>query len=316
MTTIAILDPTSLIGQELKEGLSRRPELAARVELLTTEADAVGALTESQGEPALVRQLETGDLGGVDLLFVCGPMARSKKALSEMDAGATAILLSTDADLEDGIPVVAGVNDERARRGETLLSPAPAVIAVAHLLGPLRDMSPEAAVATAIQPASTHGNEGLDELLDQTRKLLSFQKREEPSLFGGQMAFNILPVASPPRLSEQLAAVLTPPPSVAMATVQGSVFHSLALHLYVRFPKDPGIEDLRDALAASPMIELVEQADALGPVDAAAREEVLVGHVVPDAGPAGGYWIWATMDNLTRGGALNALDVAAGLLGN
>ena len=47
-----------------------------------------------------------------------------------------------------------------------------------------------------------------------------------------------------------------------------------------------------------------------GPVDAAAREEVVVGSVRPDAGAPGGYWIWAVMDNLTRGGALNAVEVA------
>jgi len=316
MTTIALLDPTSLIGQELKASLTRHPGLADRVELLTTETDAIGALTESRGEPAIVRPLETTALAGVDLVFVCGPIARSRVALAAVDAGATVVLLSSDADVGDGVPIVAGVNDAQAGRGEILLSPAPAVIAVAHLLQAVRDLAPTEAVATTIQPASTYGNEGLDELLEQTRRLLSFQKSDEPSLFGGQMAFNVLPVVSPPRLSEQLAGVLSPPPAVALSVVQGSVFHSLSIHLYVRFEIDPGLERVREALAAAPTLDLVEEADTLGPVDAAARDEVLVGHVVPDSGPAGGYWIWATMDNLTRGGALNALGIAARVLGN
>lgn len=310
MMSVAILDPTTLIGQELRQGLAQRRELAGRVEFLATRTEVGGSLIESAGEPVLVREIAAGDLEGIDLVFACGSIAETRRALSQADAGTTTVLLSPDADVEDGIPVVAGVNDERIRRGDTLLSPAPTVIAVAHVLDAVRTLGPSEAIATAIQPASTLGSAGLDELLEQTRRLLTFQKRDEPSLFGGQTAFNLLPAAFTPRLTEQLAAVVPQPQNLALTVLQGGVFHSLSVSLYVRFDADPGLEPIRDALADAAAIELVEDASTLGPIDAAAREEVLVGEVLPNAGPAGGYWIWVAMDNLTRGGALNALEIA------
>jgi aspartate-semialdehyde dehydrogenase len=310
MMSVALLDPTTLTGQELRDGLAQRPELAPRVELLATHAEDGGALIESGGEPALVRQIEVDDLRGIDLVFACGSMAATREALAQADAGSTIILLCPDADVDDGIPVVAGVNDASIRRGETLLSPAPTVIAVAHVMNAVHDLEPSEAIATAIQPASTHGSAGLDQLLEQTRKLLTFQRHDEPSLFGGQMAFNVLPVASTPQLTAQLAAVIRRPQNLALTVLQGSVFHSLSVSLYVRFAADPGLEAVRQALDDAAAIELVEEASTLGPIDAAAREQVLIGDVLPNAGPAGGYWIWAAMDNLTRGGALNALEIA------
>lgn len=306
---IAILDPTTLTGEELRQGLAQRKGVADRIALLTTEPDEADALTESAGEPALVRLLGAAALQGIDLIFVCGSIETARSALAGAEAGATVILLSVDADVDDGIPVVAGINDERIHPGATILSPAPTVIAVAHLLHPLRDLNPTEAVATAIQPASTRGNAGLDELLDQTRKLLTFQQREKSSLFGGQMAFNILPAVAP-RLTEQLASVVDAPQDLALTILQGSVFHSLSVSLYVRFSHDPGIDAVRDALRAAAVLELVDEASSLGPIDAAARDEILVGEVIPNLSPAAGYWIWATMDNLTRGGALNALEIA------
>jgi len=306
---IAILDPTTLTGQELRQGLAQRRQLAERIALLTTETEEANALTEGAGEPMLVRLLGAEALRGIDLIFVCGSIDPARGALAGADAGATVILVSPDADVDDGVPVVAGINDERIRAGETILSPAPTVIAVAHLLHALRALDPIEAVATAIQPASTRGNAGLDELLDQTRKLLTFQQRDEPSLFGGQMAFNILPAVAP-RLTEQLASVVDAPQELALTVLQGSVFHSLSVSLYVRFDVDPGNDAVRAALGAAPILELVDEASSLGPIDAAARQEILVGEVLRNGGSAPGYWIWATMDNLTRGGALNALEIA------
>ncbi|HBL32028.1 MAG TPA: hypothetical protein DD490_34835, partial [Acidobacteria bacterium] len=64
--------------------------------------------------------------------------------------------------------VVAGVNTEAAHPGTLMVSPHPAVVLLAHLLHPLRELAPTSAVAHVIQPASLHDTAGLDELFEQT----------------------------------------------------------------------------------------------------------------------------------------------------
>ncbi len=70
----------------------------------------------------------------------------------------------------------------------------------------------------------------------------------------------------------------------------------------------PSAPAARKALTASPFVEAAEDPRHLGPVDAAASDKVLLGATRKDED---GIWIWAAMDNLTRGGAINALEIAA-----
>lgn len=319
---VAILGPTTLLGQELRELLGRRKDLRGRVTLLAASEEEVGAVTEAAGAAALVSQADPGALQGVDLIFSCGPVAHDLPILGERPAGATAILLSPEATADDGVPVVAGVNPGAARRGEVLVSPHPVAIALAYLLGPLAGLGLTGASATTVQPVSMLGSRGLDDLLDQTRNLLTLSGDRRESVFHRQLAFNLYPT---PEGSGGLAELVRRATGLdlplAVHTVQGAVFHGLSVSLLVRFGDDPGVdpgvEAVREALAGQKHLSLSEADLAAGqvpgPIEAAARDDLLVGSVRPDPGHPGGYWIWAVMDNLTRGGALNAVEVAEGL---
>ncbi len=100
---------------------------------------------------------------------------------------------------------------------------------------------------------------------------------------------------------------------MALQLLQGPVFHSVSASLYVRLAGEPDVQALRKALAASPVLETADKPRLLGPVDAAASDKILLGSVRKDEA-GGGFWLWAVMDNLTRGGALNALEIAESLL--
>jgi aspartate-semialdehyde dehydrogenase len=133
------------------------------------------------------------------------------------------------------------------------------------------------------------GQEGLDELFEQTRSILSFAEQIPQEVFGGQQAFNLLPLdLSTQELVSQLHSVLGEEQKLALKIVQG-----------------------QDAFDDYPQTDRVSEPDLLGPIAAAAREEILVGSIEPAPGLPGAYWIWAVMDNLTRGGATNALEIAA-----
>jgi aspartate-semialdehyde dehydrogenase len=335
VTAVAIVNPSDLVGKELRETLERRLKSGklpwGEIRLLTTREDEENALTELAGGAALVSRYDAEALDGVDLAFFCGAAAEIAAALAVVPPETTAIAIAPPAvgsppaegRLAEARPVVAGVNLAAARaeahgRDRIPPSPHPAVILLAHLLHPLAALGIEEAVATVVQPASAEGDAGLDELFEQTRDILAMAQRRPTPVFGAQLAFNLLPVPAPAGdLAATLAAVL---PEAAGARplsfrlLQGGVFHSLAASLFVRLAGEPDVKRVRKAVSASPALELVKKPGHLGPIDAAASESVLVGAVQEDPAGQGAFWLWAVMDNLTRGGALNAIEIADAVL--
>jgi len=308
---IVLINPTSMLGKELNEKLAQRPELGRDIRLFTSQAEEVGRLTEAGGSPALVQELDPKALETADVIFLCGPREALGPAMKALPPAATAILLAPDAAADDGTAVVAGVNLDQALRGDVIVSPHPSVVTIAHLLHPLRSLGSRQATATIIQPASVAGQEGLDELFEQTRRVLAFSSERPEEIFGRQLAFNLFPVQdAPPFLGPQARGILGGDIDVSLHLLQGGVFHGLSISLFVQL--DPDLEEMevREALAASPFLELVEDQDRLSPVDAAGRDELLVGEVRRLPGETGMFHIWAVVDNLTLGSALNALRIA------
>lgn len=309
MTAIAILHPTNLLGKELRETLGSRPSRFTDFRLFSTKPDEIGTLTEIGGAAAIVQSYEPDSLEGIPVAFFCGPIADTRPLLEALPPETTAVVLSLDATLDDGMPVVAGVNPDAAVPGRVLLSPHPAVVLLAHLLHPLRDLDPQDAVATLIQPASARDDAGIEELFEQTRRIVAMTQKVPSPIFGTQLSFNLLPAPLPAdSIAAELHAVLAGPPAVALQILQGGIFHSLSASLFVRLGGNPGVQALRKALSENPLLEAADRPKHLGPVEAAASDKVIFGTVRKD--DTGGFWLWAVMDNLTRGGALNALEVA------
>ncbi len=315
MTAIAIVHPTDLLGKELRETLAAYPALARDVRLLSRRDEEIGTLTEAAGAAALVTRYEPEALQGVDIAFFCGPVAANRPILAELPPETRAIVLSLDATVADGLPVVAGVNLEAAQGSRFLLSPHPGAVLLAQLLHALRGFAPEAAVATLVLPASVRDDAGLEELFEQTKQIVAMTPRMAAPVFGAQLAFNLLPTSAADPIAAQVGAVLGTPgtpgtmPPLALQTLQGGIFHSVSASLWVRCAGNPTPQAARKALAAQPHLAAADKPRSLGPVDAAASDKVLFGTPRRDE-TAGGLWLWAVMDNLTRGGALNALGIA------
>lgn len=323
MTEIAILEPTTLLGTELREELERRPHLWDRISLFATSEDEEGKVTEAAGGAAVVARAEPDALASADLIFGCGTIASDlplvRNRIEDGSPGATAILLSSGATTEHGEPVISGVNPDTATTGGVLVSPDAAAVALSYLLAPLagaRGLGAVDAAATVVLPVSRFGTPGLESLLDQTRDIVAMTGERRPSVFERQLAFSLYPAPAEetPGLSGLVRRTLGSDLPVTVQCLQGAVFHGISVALFVRFAEDPGEEAVREALSSQKHV-LVSGADAKpvevpAPVDAAASDEVLVGRVRHDPDLAGGYWIWAVMDNLTRGGALNGVEVA------
>jgi aspartate-semialdehyde dehydrogenase len=311
MRKLAIINPANLAGQELRQEIERRPGLQGELVLLATDDDEVGTLTESFGAAALVRNYEPGDLEGLDLAFLCGRAEQWRPLLQDLPVGLTVIVVSSEAEPGDGRPIVAGVNADAAAVGEVLLSPHPGVVLLAHLLAPLLPLSLTRAVVTLMVPASMQGQEGLDELFEQTRSILTFSSERPQQLFGRQLAFNLYPARPTLDLAGPLGEVLGRSEAhVSVSALQAGIFHGIAASAHLELGEDVDLAALRRAWDRSPYLALVDdEEETPSPVDAAVSEHALVGPIQATGNP-GDFWVWAVMDNLTAGTAKNAAELA------
>lgn len=309
MSRLAIIEPMTLVGRELREALARHRDLFDDIELFTSDPEGTGAVTEVAGRAAWVQQIHRDSLANIDLAIICDGGGESE-ARDALPSTAVAILIDPLESPAHAVTVVAGVNTERALGQRLLVSPNPAVVQLAHLLYPLQEFGLTQVVVHVLQPASAQGQRGVEELFEQTRAILNMADERPHSVFGTQLAFNLLPWSRPTnQLMDQLEEVVGGAFQLQLFSTQAGVFHSVSLGLLVRFDEDPGLERILAMLETRPQIQISEEPESLGPVTAAATEKILVGTVIPAAGA--GYWIWSTMDNLTSGAILNALALVS-----
>jgi aspartate-semialdehyde dehydrogenase len=306
MTVLAMLHPTTLVGREIRETLESNRSLWSQLHLFSTDEAEVGTLVDVRGAAAMVQELRGDSFESADVVLLCGPWASCKAALAQLPPAVTALILCPDADADAGNPIVAGINLGDAQRGERVLSPHPAAVAIGLIVRPLASLGLAAVTATVIQPASMHDQEGLDELFEQTRRVLAFAGDQPREVFGRQLAFNLLPPGeTTPPVAELVAALMDPAPEISVEILQGGFFHGCAVSLALRFNEDPGSDAIHEALSDAPYLEWAEH-EALSPADVAAQENVLIGNLRRDSGS---YRLWSVSDNLTRGSALNAIEI-------
>ncbi|MEO8505412.1 MAG: Asd/ArgC dimerization domain-containing protein [Acidobacteriota bacterium] len=315
MPSIDIVHPTTLLGKEVRERIDAFPSLSGDLRLLSPKETEVGTLTEARGEAAVVVRLGQ-NLPLADIVLFCGSIEETRPLLVELPATSTGIVLSPWATVADGTPVVAGVNLSTAKRGMVLVSPSAGAVGLARLLQPLRPLGVMSASATVLQPASLHGDEALQELFDQARNILTFAAPPPSPIFDGQMAFNMR--LGPPdgtALRDHLASVLDDSVELSAQTVQAGIFHGVSVSVELRFAMDPGAEAIQKAWRDTDGIEIFEPGNRLGPIDAAQSDMLLLGELRAEPQRPGTYWAWATIDNLTAAGAINALHLADAVVG-
>lgn len=318
MTTLAIIHPTHLVAAELREALDRRRELWQRLELLSTSDDEIGTLTEVRGEAAVVTAASQEALDGVDVVFFFGPYSSYESLLPGLSEQTTAVLMSEDPTTAQGLPIIGNLNLEQISESSTLSSPHPAALALTLFLSPLATLGLNGLAVTVLQPVSMYGNRGLDELLDQTRNLLSFQSSQEEGVLPPETAFNLLPQgAETAGIVGPLRTLLTRAGAddfdITLQLLQASVFHGFGLSVHLRLTEDPGFDALCERLDKSPWIDLDTHPARLGPKEAVAKEQLLVGTPI-DQGD-GRYSFWVCFDNLTIAGAMNAVALLEALSG-
>ncbi len=315
MSVFAIVHPTGLLGQEIRQLLGRESKSWTELRLLASDETEVGSLTDIGGNAAMVAKLEEESLRGVEVAFLCGDAEGTAQAIDQLDPTTVAVIASSSAASEVGLPVVHGVNSSSLAAGtdRLLLSPHPGVILLAQLVQPLLDLGLTTCSATLVMPASTSEKRGMDELFAQTRSIVAMVEEREQNIFGRQLAFNLYPdTLAPGTLAQQLRAIFQEGPPIVAQTIQGSIFHGISASVHLTFAEDPGLAAFKEALEATSALEFNQADQVSSTIDAAASDEILLDD--PQTDGHGGYWLWAVMDNLV-GGARNALEIAQAALG-
>ncbi|HEX8408380.1 MAG TPA: Asd/ArgC dimerization domain-containing protein [Thermoanaerobaculia bacterium] len=315
---LGIVNPLTLVGNEIKTILRERAFPFAKIALLDTTGEAAGALTEIEDEPAVVASLEQEGLDDLDLVFFCGPAEKNREWVArQAEDDFIAVDLSQPTTAEEGKLAVAGVNLEELGAGDELLvSPHPVAIPLALILHQIGTVSPiESCTATVVQPASELGQAGVEELAAQTISVLNIQTIPQ-TVFDRQLAFNLYPALEHNEefIVSQVRGMTDPRTQLALLITQGTIFHSHTFSLFVKTREELETAQIVEALQANPALVFPEGDQQFGTIDAAGKDEVLIAEVRPDPTIRGGFWVWAVCDNLRRSSALNAVLVAEKVL--
>jgi aspartate-semialdehyde dehydrogenase len=310
---IGILDGDSLLGRELAGRFATDLPLAD-VRLFTRDPDRVGTLAEAGPAAALLELADTESLGRIDALVVPGLEGEDLDALvAALGPAATFLLVSPSRPVAALPPLVAGLNDSLAAGRRILHSPHAVTIAVALLLQPLLDLKPKRVIVTAIQPVSGLGQSGIDELLEQTRCLLTFKSPLPQERLGARLAFNLLPGSDTDSeaLSAQLRALFGDELPISVTLLRAGVFHGVAIAVACSFPRSTSSELIRQRLEAATLLRVSPAgSEPPGSADAAMHEEVLVTMLERDD-ESDTLRLWCVVDHLVRGGSANAVALLA-----
>jgi aspartate-semialdehyde dehydrogenase len=322
----AIVGAASLKGKEIAEMLNERNFPAADVRLLDDD-EALGQLEAMGDEISFIQRVRAEQFENVDFAFFASdPESTRRNWKSARDAGSAIIDLSAVLEDEAGASVRSlWVERERGHVVPPELQPGPCVTAhpVAVTLGLLLLRAQRAGalrrvVATIFEPASEHGQRGMDELHQQTVNLLSFQPLPK-DVFDAQVAFNMVArygQKSQPTLDSVESRILrhfrkitgeaAPQPSLML--LQAPVFHGYALAVFLEMEHAVDIPALTLALAGDHTAFPAREDEPPSNVSAAGQADIQVS-VKSDPVQPNGVWLWAAADNL-RISALTAVECA------
>ncbi len=326
---VAVVGATGVVGEALIPLLESRNFPLHRLYPLASER-SLGNKVLFQGSYLAVDDVASFDFSAVALaFFVCDAETAGRYAPLAAEAGALVIDTSSafraDEDVPMVIPEVNVADLGRFSERRLIASPGGATIPLAMVLKPLCDAVGVSRVdVTSCQAASGAGRAGVRDLASETAALLNM-RGVELAPGQSQTAFNLVPqigdllengftraememVWESQKVLDDSAIVINP------TAVRVPVFfgHSAVLHVETRQPLSAA--QAREILAAAPGVRLVEglQADEApsAVADAAGEDAVFVGRVRQAMGQANGIDLWLVSDNVRKGAALNAVQIA------
>ncbi|MEW5767249.1 MAG: aspartate-semialdehyde dehydrogenase [bacterium] len=323
---VAVVGATGAVGSEMIKTLSQRNFPVKELRPLAS-ARSAGRAIEFKGTEITVSELREDSFGGIEIaLFSAGGGVSKAFAPLAAKAGAVVIDNSSAFRMEPDIPlVVPEVNPETLKPGPGIIAnPNCSTIQMVVVLKPLHDAARiKRVVVSTYQAVSGTGWKAMEELRIQSQAVLKGEKVVK-EVYPHQIAFNILPhidiFLENDYTKEEMKMVNETRKimgdnliAVTATTVRVPVFISHAESVNVEFSEPLSPDQAREILSSAPGVKVVDDPSRnLYPlsIEAAGRDETLVGRIRKDESIPHGLNLWIVADNLRKGAALNAVQIA------
>ncbi|UCG84690.1 MAG: aspartate-semialdehyde dehydrogenase [Dehalococcoidia bacterium] len=328
----AIVGATGLVGQEFIKILEQREFPMASVHLLASDRSAGKKMYVNHREIE-VAELSPHSFDPVDIaLFSAGGEVSKQFAPIAAKRGAVVVDNSAAFRMDPKVPlVVPEVNPEDLEHHEGIIAnPNCSTIQMVVVLYPLHKVNPiKRIIVDTYQSVSGTGSAAVDELNNQTKLVLE-GKSALPHVYAHQIAFNLLPeidvflddgyTREEWKMIHETRKIMHDEYIAVSATcvrVPVVAAHSEAIHVEFSSPMSP--EEARSILADAPGVKVLDDPSISlypHPWSAAGTDEVFVGRIRRDASHPNGLAMWVVADNLRKGAALNAVQIAELLVSN
>ena len=326
--SVAVAGATGAVGLEMIKTLEQRKFPVGSIKLLASERSA-GKELRFNGKPVKVEKLSKDSFKGIQIaLFSAGASRSLEFAPAAAASGAVVVDNSSAFRMEPDIPLVVPEVNPHAiaqykKRG-IIANPNCSTIQMVVALKPIHDAARiKRIVVSTYQAVSGTGLKAIDELLTQTRAILNSQEVQK-KVYPHQIAFNCLPhidvflengyTKEEMKMVNETRKIMEDPTiRVTATTVRVPVLHSHSESVNIETEKKLTPQKVREILSRAPGVR-VDDNPALNEyplaIHAAGRDETFVGRIREDESIPNGINMWIVSDNIRKGAALNAVQIA------
>ena len=327
---IAIVGATGNVGRKIIEILEKKNFPVSELFLIAS-AKSAGKKINFKGEDHTVIDLEKFDFSKVKIAFFAAGSAIAEKWATEAAKKTIVIdnskFFRKDPDIPLVVPEVNSKELAHVKNKNIIANANCSVIPLVVALKPLHDLFiVKRIVVSTYQSVSGAGKAPLDELLSQTQDYFN-KKNLKSKYFTKQIAFNAIPhidsflengyTKEEQKTSDEVKKILDKKIKITSTCVRIPVLVSHSISTNVEFEKKININEIKNILSKSPGCKVVdEQKDGgyITPVEAENKYETFISRIRQDDSQSNSLNLWIVSDNLLKGAALNAVEIAESLI--
>ena len=324
--TVAIVGATGAVGVEMIKVLERRRFPVGKLVLLAS-ARSVGKTLPFNGQPVAVQELTEDSFAGVDIaLFSAGGGISKQFAPAAVKAGAVVVDNSSHFRMDPNVPlVVPEINGADVKKHKGIIANPNCTTAITLMaLQPLhKAFGVKRVIASSYQAVSGTGAQAIEELRSQVAQIHE-GRAVEKNVYPHQIAFNVLPhvdsfldtgyTKEEMKMQNEARRILHLPEFKASVTcVRVPVYRAHSISVNAEFERPVSVEEARKALANAPGLKLVDDPANNSyplPLYVAEQDDCQVGRIRLDCALENGLAFWVAGDQLLKGAALNAVQIA------
>ena len=324
--TVAVLGATGAVGQEMIKILQERNFPVGKLKPLAS-ARSAGKTLRFKGEDVVIEEARDEAFQGVDIVLGAAENDIAKKfAPAIVKAGAVFVDNSSAFRLDPNVPlIVPEINPEDVKNHHGIISnPNCSTIITVTAVNALNALSPiRTMTASTYQAVSGAGAGGPIELMNEV-EALSKGETYAPKVFSHQIAFNLIPQIGGEQFegytSEEMKMqnegrkiMHLPDLRVSCTCVRVPVVRSHSISVSLHFDKHISVQEAREAIAKAPGCRLVDDLANKQypmPLDTSNQDIVFVGRIRPDLTDDNGLCLWCCGDQVRKGAATNAIQIA------